>query len=124
MAIAYSVDSATAHVRLVGTGVVTMSMVVSTFDQIATDPAFRPHFTVLIDNRQSSYTAELQDGDELVLALKRRRDDFPSPVALLVPKSLHVLARLYCLLIETSGIHTVRCFTDMAEALQWCGVAE
>ena len=110
--------------RVTGAGKLSMPAMIAVVDAIAADPRFRSHLPVLFDIRQGDYTAELNDGDAFVAALKRRDADVQGRVALVVSESIHVLARLFCLLAEVSGIDRLRCFTNIGEARRWCGLPE
>ena len=122
MGLRYDIDTSTSHVRIVGTGKLSMPEMIAAADQVAGDPRFVPGFAAILDIREGSYTAEMYDGQAFVAAIKRRRQDFPKRFALLVPQSLHVLGTLFCLLAKTSGIDTMNCFTDIGGASEWCGV--
>jgi len=119
MPVDYDIAPEKMHVTVVGTGKVSMSIMISIFDQIAADPRFHSHFTVLLDLRNGRYTAELADGDALAAVLKQKRTDFQNRLALVVPESLHLLARLYCTLVALGGFDKIQCFTDMEKAEAW-----
>lgn len=120
MPVDYEIASQAQHVQVVGTGAVTMAAMIDIFDQIAADPRFHSHFTVLVDLRSVRYTAELADGDALATVLKQKRTDFQNRLALVVPPSLHLLARLYCALVTLGGFDKIHCFTCIDEAEEWC----
>ena len=124
MELRYDIDSSSAHVQITGAGRLSMPAMIAMVDEVAMDPRFRSHFAVIFDIRAADYTAELNDGDAFVAALKRRDQDFQSRFALTVPESLHVLAKLFCLLAQVSGIDRIQCFTDIEEARKWCGLAK
>lgn len=123
MALRYEIDPVAAHVRLVGTGPLTMPAMLAAVEAIATDPRFESRFTVLFDMRDADYTAELSDGDAFVTTLKRRQADFQNRFAILVPAHLHFLARLYSVLATAGGFDRMQCFTDLQEAQAWCGLS-
>lgn len=120
MALSYTVDQEKKQVVITGLDNVPMPAMIDVVDHVAEDPLFKSEFTVLFDLREASYTPELRDGDEFADALRRRKDDFLGRFAVVVPDSLHFLARLYCLLASAAGFDRMRCFTDMAEAESWC----
>jgi hypothetical protein len=121
--LSYDIDPQEGHVRIVGTGTVSMPSMIAVVERAAADPRFRSRFTVVFDLREAQYTAELSDGDALAAVLKEKRTDFQNRFALVVPESLHVLARLYCVLAGMGGFDKIRCFTDLREAREWCRTA-
>ena len=123
MGLRHEVELAAGHVRIIGTGRLTMPEMIAAVDAVAEDPRFCSHFTVTFDIREGDYTAEMDDGDMFVAALKRREADFQNRNALVVPPSLRVLGRLFCLLAQVSGLDRFQSFTDMAEARAWCARA-
>lgn len=120
MSLQHEIDMQEEQVRILGTGTLSMPEMVASVDQVAADPRFRSHFTVILDLRQANYTAELDDGDTFAAALKRKQRDFQNKFALVVPEPLHILARLYCALASVGGISRMKCFTDMEKARFWC----
>jgi len=97
-----------------------MSAMIGIIQQVSTDPHFRSHFTVTLDLRSATYTAELADGDALATVLKQKKKDFQNRFAVVVPESLHIMAKLYCLLTSMSEFDKIQCFTSMDEAQEWC----
>lgn len=122
MAVKYDIASEVQQVRVVGTESVSMAEMIAIFDQIASDPNFHSHFTVLVDLRTARYTAELADGDALVAVLKQKRTDFQNRLALVVPQSLHVLAKLYCAMVTLGGFEKIQSFTCIDQAEEWCRI--
>lgn len=122
MPVDYDIDAESQQVRVVGTGAVSMAAMITIFDQIAADHRFHSHYTVLVDLRIATYTAELADGDALASVLKQKRTDFQNKLALAVPDSLHFLARLYCSLVTLGGFDKIRCFTSIEQAEAWCKI--
>ena len=120
MPVDYDIHPEELHVRVVGMEKVTMAKMIALFDQIAEDPCFHSHFTVLVDLRAARYTAELADGDALASVLRQKRTDFQNRLALVVPQSLHLMARLYCSLVHLGGFDLIHCFTEIEQAEQWC----
>lgn len=120
MGLHYTIDTAAAHVRITGTGPLSMPEMTAAVDQVAADPRFDSHFSVILDIRDAHYTAQLNDGDEFVAALRRREADFQNLFVLVVPDSLHFLGTLFCLLAKASGVDRMRCFTSIEEALESC----
>jgi len=120
MGLSYDIDQAAEQVRIVGTGRLTMPEMFNMVDQAADDPRFRSNFTVVFDIRSAGYTAEMQDGEAFVAALRRRDADFRNRFALVVPESLHVLAKLFCVLARVGGVDRMECFVEMDKALAWC----
>ena len=123
MTLCNEIDPLKEHVRITGKGTVTMPEMITAVDQVAEDTRFRSHFTVILDIRDANYTAELADGDAFVAALKRREQAFQNRFVLLVSKPLQILATLFCLLAKTSGVDRMKCFTDITEAGEWCGLS-
>ena len=121
MPLSHDIDAATGTVRIAASGRVTMPEMVAAVDRVAEDPRFGSGFAVVLDLRKADYTAELEDGNAFVAALRRREADFQGRFALLVPERLHVLATLFCLLADTAGVDRMKCFRDEAEAELWCG---
>ena len=124
MELHYDIDAGREHVRIAGTGRLTMPAMVAVVDRVAEDPRFSSRFSVLFDLSDAEYTAELGDGEAFVAALRRRLEDFQGRFALMVPTSLHFLAQMYCLLAQMGGFDRMQCFTDRDEALKWCGLSE
>lgn len=110
--------------RVIGTGTLTMPLMIAVVDQIAEDHQFRSDFPVIFDIRDAEYTAELDDGNEFVAVLDRREKAFQKRFALVVTPSLQVLGTLFCLLAQVKGIDRIKCFTDMREAHEWIGLSE
>ncbi|MCE9614285.1 MAG: hypothetical protein K8T26_08415 [Lentisphaerae bacterium] len=120
MALHYEIDPPAGRVQIVGQDVVTMTGMIAIVEAVASDARFRPHYTVLFDLRHARYTAELRDGDALAAVLKLKKNDFQNRFAVVVSPSLHILAKLYCLLADMAGFDHIQCFTDFAEAETWC----
>ncbi len=99
-----------------------MPEMIAVVDAIAEDPEFNSDYSVIFDLRKANYTAELRDGDDFVSALKRRIPDFQNKFVLVVPKHLHVLAKLYSVLATVGGFDQMKCFLDLDEASDWCGL--
>ena len=124
MAIGYTIYPEQHYVHVIGTGKQTMPEMIATVDAVTDDPEFTPDYNVIFDLQNGDYTAELRDGDDFVVALKRRMPDFKSLFILLVPKHLHVLAKLYSVLAAAGGFDRMKCTVNMNEALEWCGISE
>jgi hypothetical protein len=120
MGLGYDIVDEDSQVRVVGTGIVTMSGMIAIFQKVAEDPRFRSYFTVTFDLRKATYRAELADGDALVAVLNQKKTDFQNRLAVVVPESLHLLARLYCALTTLGGFDKIQCFTSMNQAQEWC----
>lgn len=119
MPVGYDIISDDMHVNVVCTEKVSMSEMISIFDEIAADSRFQSNFTVLVDLRSARYTAELADGDALASVLKEQRTDFQNRLALVVPDSLHLMARLYCALVKLGGFEKINCFRNTEDAEEW-----
>ncbi len=119
MPVEYEIISDAMQARVVGTGAVSMAAMITIFDRIAADPLFHSHYTTLVDLRTARYTAELADGDALTAVLRQKKTDFQNKLALVVPESLHLLARLYCSLVTLGGFDKIHCFTDIEKAEEW-----
>ena len=63
MGLRYEIDLAAARVQIIGTGRLSMPAMIAVVDEVAMDPRFCTHFTVIFDIRNADYTAELNDGD-------------------------------------------------------------
>lgn len=122
MAIGYTIHPEERYVHVVGIGHQNMADMTAVVDAVVDDPAFSPRYNVIFDLREGDYTAELQDGDDFVKALKRRMPDFQNHFILLVPQHLHVLAKLYSVLAKAGGFNRMKCSLDLDEALEWCGI--
>ena len=120
MALSYNIVSEAPQARIVSHGAVTMSAMIDSVERLAADPRFDPQFTVTLDLREATYTAELADGDALSAVLNRKKGRFQNRFAVVVPEALHFLARLYCALATVGGFDKIRCFTSMDEAETWC----
>jgi hypothetical protein len=116
----YTIDEPGRHVRVTGTGRITMESTIAVIDTVTGDPRFRPEFTLLMDLRAAEYTADLHDGDALAQVLRERRYEIANRFAVVVPESLFMLIKLYCLLANVAGYETIRCFIDAEEAERWC----
>ncbi len=114
-------DERTVHV--IGIGQLKMPEMIAAVDAIADDPVFCSDFCVLFDLSNGDYRAELSDGEAFVTALMRRKEFFQNKFALIVPEHLHFLAKLYSVLASTGGFDRMKCFTEMAAARVWCGLA-
>ena len=71
-----------------------MTAMIAVIERVAADPRFRSEFTVIFDLRAATYEAELADGEALAAVLGKKRADFQNRFAVVVPESLHFLARL------------------------------
>jgi hypothetical protein len=122
MAIDYTIHPEQRYAHVTGIGKQSMPEMIAVVDAVADDPEFNSDYHVLFDLKKGNYTAELRDGDDFVVALKRRMPDFQNLFILLVPKDLHVLAKLYSVLAAAGGFDRMKCTTDLDEALGWCGI--
>lgn len=120
MPLRYHIDPQAQQARIVGEAEVTMTGMIAVVESVAADSQFRPHYTVIFDMRAAQYTAELSDGDALAAVLKLKKQDFQNRFAVVVPPSLHILAKLYCLLSSMAGFDHIQCFTDIHAAEAWC----
>ena len=120
MPLSYEIVEETPQVRVSGTEAVTMPEMIGIMEEVAADTRFHSDFTVTLDLRMATYTAELSDGDALAAVLNQKKMDFRNKVAVIVPQSLHFLVRLYCALTALGGFDKIQCFTSMDEALKWC----
>jgi hypothetical protein len=120
MPLRYDIAPAETHVRITGTGSLTMPEMIAVVNAVAEDPRFNSHYTVIFDISNAEYTAELSDGEAFVAVLKRRMNDFKNRFALLVPQHLQFLAKLYSVLASTGGFDRMQCFTELKEAEAWC----
>ena len=120
MGLRYDIVAEAPQVRVVGAGPVTMSAMIAIIGQIAENPRSRSHFTVTFDLRAATYIADLADGDALVAVLRQKKTEFQNRFAVVVPESLHLLARLYCALATIGGFDKIQCFTNMDQAQEWC----
>jgi len=121
MPLRYEIDPQANVVRIIGTGHLSMTEMIATVDELAEDPQFRSGVPVIFDIRQARYEAGLEDGDLFAAALKRREADFQGRFALVVSESIQVLAKLYCVVAKVAGVERMSCFTDVDEAIAWCG---
>ena len=119
MPLTYEIDPLAAHAQATAVGVVSMTAMIDVIERMAADPRYRTHFTIIFDLRVASYTAELSDGDALAAVLRQKKTDYQNRFAVVVGESLHLLARLYCLLANMAGFQLIRCFADMDEAQAW-----
>ncbi len=122
MGISYTIHPDQQYVHIVATGRQYMPEMIATVDAVAEDPAFDSSYCVLFDLQDGDYTAELQDGEDFVAALKRRIPDYQNKFALIVPQHLQVLAKLYSVLAAVGGFDRMQCFLDIDEAREWCGL--
>ena len=120
MGLGYDIVDEAPYVRVVGTGAVSMSGMIAIFQKVAEDPRFHSHFTVTFDLRKATHRAELADGDVLAAVLNQKKTDFQNRLAVVVPESLHLLARLYCALTTLGGFDKIQCFTSLDQAQDWC----
>ena len=120
MGLGYAIVDEAPQVRVVGAGAVSMSGMIAIFQEVAEDPCFHSHFTATFDLRKAKYRAELADGDILSAVLNQKRTDFQNRLAVVVPESLQLLARLYCALTSLGGFDKIQCFTSMEKAQEWC----
>jgi hypothetical protein len=122
MAINYTLHSTERYVHIEAIGPQTMPDMIAVVDAVADDPNFESGYSVIFDLLKGDYTAELRDGDDFVQALKRRIPDFQNRFALIVPKHLHALGKLYSILAALGGFNRMNCFVDPDEARTWCGI--
>jgi hypothetical protein len=120
MGLLHDVEPTEARVRIVGSGALSMPEMIAAVDRVAGDPRFRSTYAVVFDLRAATYTAELNDGEAFVAALKRRMDDFQGRFALVVPEALFFLGKLYSVLASVGGFDRMRCFRQVEEAEAWC----
>ena len=120
MPLTYDIVAESPQVRVAASEAVSMPAMIAIMEQVAADPRFRPDFSVTFDLRSATYTAELADGDALVAALRQQKGTFRGRFAVVVPKSLEILTRLYCALATAGGFDRIGCFTSMVEAQTWC----
>jgi hypothetical protein len=120
MPLSYDIVDQAPQVRIVGDGVMTMPGMIAVIAQVAADARFQSNFTVTFDLRKARYTAELADGEALAAVLRQKKTDFQNRFAVVVPESLQLLAKLYCLLAAVGGFEPIQCFTDMGKAEAWC----
>ena len=124
MAIDYVIHTDRKYVHVKGTGQQRMPGMIAVVNDIVSDPEFLPDYNVIFDLHEGGYTAELNDGNDFVAALKLRMADFRSLFILVVPASLLPLAKIYSVLAATGGFDRMKCTTDLHTALEWCGVRE
>lgn len=120
MGLSYAIVDEAPEVRVVGSGSVSMSEMIAIFQEVAEDPDFHSYYTVIFDLRTATYRAKLADGDVLSAVLNQKKTDFQKRLAVVVPESLHLLARLYCALTTLGGFDKIQCFTNMNQAQAWC----
>ena len=115
----YTIDPKEGLVRIQCVGKISMAAAIEIFERVAADAHYQPHFRVLFDVRLARYTADLNDGDELVAVLRKKDRAYQNKVAVVVPESLHIIAKLYCLLSNTAGFDRIMTFTDLDQAKAW-----
>jgi hypothetical protein len=118
----YTIYPEQQYAHVIGIGKQTMPEMIASVDAVADDPEFNSGYNLIFDLQDGDYTAELRDGDDFVVALKRRMPDFQNLFILVVPKHLHVLAKLYSVLAAAGGFDRMKCTVDMTEAFEWCGI--
>jgi hypothetical protein len=122
MSIDYTIYPEQQYAHVICIGKQTMPEMIATVDAVADDPEFNSGYNLIFDLQDGDYTAELRDGDDFVVALKRRMPDFRNLFILVVPKHLHVLAKLYSVLAAAGGFDRMKCTVDMTEAFEWCDI--
>ena len=120
MPLSYNIAEQEQQVVITGNGAVTMAGMISFVQQVAADPQFRPHYTVILDLRNADYAADLEDGDKLATTLKQKRTDFQNKFAVVVSDPLYLLAKLYCVLSRMGGLENIQCFNNLEQARAWC----
>lgn len=120
MPLSYTIADQEQQVVITGDGAVTMAGMIAFVEQVAVDPQFRPHYTVILDLRTADYAADMEDGEKLAATLKLKRTDFQNKFAVVVPDTLYLLAKLYCVMSRLGGFEKIQCFTDLDQARAWC----
>ena len=119
MPLDYTIFSDKRYVHVTAIDRQRMDDMIAVIDRLTEDPDFRGEYSVIFDLRRAGYTAELNDGDDFVKALKEHKDLFHNLFILLVPEELHVLARLFAALAAAGGFDRMRVTTELSEALRW-----
>ena len=119
----YSVASIEERVHVVGCGNLTAAACVGLIHRLAADPAYREHFSILIDVREATYEP-LRPADflEVASALAAQRADFAGPIALLARGTLLLAAETLATLARLQGHINMRVFVDLAAAEFYGGV--
>lgn len=111
-------DSRLAHVSVWGPP--NAASAVRAIQELAGDPAFEPHFHVLVDARKlDDGDAPLDQIEEVANSLRGLRNRFQGKVAILARIGPHYdLLKLMCAFASTYGLH-VRVFAESARAQVW-----
>lgn len=120
---AYRIHSSLAIVVSVWTGPITNEEIVSSYERLHADPAFRTELDQLADLRAADLSEVTSEGLR-ALARRAERHAGPNKSAVLAPGDLTFgMGRMYEVLTE-SARQTVRVFRDAGEALRWLGAPE
>lgn len=118
MPFAYTIIAGEEHVAVEGTGKVTTAECVAAINKMVTDPAYRPHYTVLLDARELSYTP--REATRVAEAIAGLRESFANNVAV-VDRGPHLLAsEALALMLRTSARINIRVFVDVGAAEAFC----
>ncbi len=111
-------DSRLAHVSVWGPP--DASSAVRAIEELANDPAFEPHFHVLVDARElDEGDAPLGQIEEVADSLRGLRDRFQGKVAIVARIGPHYdLLKLMCAFAGSYGLH-LRAFAESARAQEW-----
>ncbi len=109
------------HVLLVGKGKVTASVFADAARQVAEDPAYLPHFTVLVDAREVVHTPENEAQVlEMAKVMADLKASFQNNVAIVARGSLLLMAATLVALVRKVTSIKMRVFVDMAAAEAFC----
>ncbi len=117
----YTVVPAEASVRVVGCGNLTVAACENLIHRLAADPAYRPHYAILIDARDATYEP-LRPADfmEVAGSLAAQRAAFTGPIAVLARGALLLAAETLATLARLQGRIKMRVFVDSAAAESFC----
>ena len=121
MEFVFSISPVEEHVHVTGCGNVDVAACLSLLRRLTTDPAFRPHFSILIDAREVSYTPlRAADLVEVADALSAWRDRFTGPIAVLTRGATLLAAEALATLVRVPGHIRMRVFVDLIAAASYC----
>ncbi len=92
--------------------------IIQAIQQVARDPAFHPHFTVVVNAAEMDYHPALPEISGLISVLSDYKNRFRGKIAVLTDPQNGFVARIGCLFAETRGLN-IKAFDSRCEAEAW-----
>ena len=121
MAFEYTVNLAQEHVRMIGTGPFAGREWINGIRQLAADPRYQPHFTILIDLRalkfEPSRQSEVVEVAEILAGLEAW---YKNHIAIVAQGAALLAAEALAVFVRISGHISMRVFIDESAAELYC----